>query len=378
MSDAIHPLHAGSILVVDDQTTNIQTVGTLLASMGYDIMTATSAAQAVQRIGVRKPDLILLDMMMPGENGLELCRRLQGNPQWAEIPVIFLSAAGEVNLITSALEAGAVDYVTKPFHRAELLSRVRTHLALKASRDQLRRVAEDKEQLLGLIAHDFKNHLAAMQLHSAYLNRHTANLPQDAVRCVDTISREAGRMAECVKELLANEAASQQKLVLEEVDIASLANSLAASFLPLAEAKEQTLSVSIPAQPLMAFTDAGAVRRVIGNLLSNAVKFTPLGGTVTFTVAEKNGGMEMVVSDSGPGFSEEDKLHAFTRYGRLSARPTGGETSTGLGLSIVKKLTELMGGRINLESTGSGAVLSVHLQGGSFQSRQNSDSFGAS
>ncbi|HWB03739.1 MAG TPA: hybrid sensor histidine kinase/response regulator [Verrucomicrobiales bacterium] len=364
MSEATHPFHAGSILVVDDQTTNIQTVGTLLHSMGYDVMTATSAAQAVQRMGIRKPDLILLDMMMPGEDGLELCRRLQGKPQWAEIPVIFLSAAGEVNLITSALEAGAVDYVTKPFHRAELLSRVRTHLALKASRDQLRRVAEDKEQLLGLIAHDFKNHLAAMQLHSAYLNRHTANLPQDAVRCVETISREAGRMAECVKELLANEAASQQKLVFEDVDLAALANSLAASCLPLAEAKQQTLSVSVPAQPVTVFTDAGAVRRVIGNLLSNAVKFTPRGGTVTFAVTEKNGGIDIVVSDSGPGFSEEDKVHAFTRYGRLSARPTGGEISTGLGLNIVKKLTELMGGRVSLESTSKGAVCSVHLPGG--------------
>jgi two-component system sensor histidine kinase/response regulator len=225
-------------------------------------------------------------------------------------------------------------------------------------------VAEDKEQLLGLIAHDFKNHLAAMQLHSAYLNRHTANLPQDAVRCVETISREAGRMAECVKELLANEAASQQKLVFEDVDLAALANSLAASCLPLAEAKQQTLSVSVPAQPVTVFTDAGAVRRVIGNLLSNAVKFTPRGGTVTFAVTEKNGGIDIVVSDSGPGFSEEDKVHAFTRYGRLSARPTGGEISTGLGLNIVKKLTELMGGRVSLESTSKGAVCSVYLPGG--------------
>jgi two-component system sensor histidine kinase/response regulator len=363
MSSAPRHFHAGSILVVDDQAANIQTVGTLLNSMDYDVIAATSAAQAVQRLGVRIPDLILLDMMMPGENGLELCRRLQAEPRWADIPVIFLSAAGEIHLITSALEAGAVDYVTKPFHRAELLSRVRTHLTLKASRDQLRRVAEDKEQLLGLIAHDFKNHLAAMQLHSAYLNRHTVNLPEDAARCVDIISREAGRMTECVKELLANEAASHQKLELENADLASLSASLAASFLPLAEAKRQTLSVSIPAQPLKAFTDPAAVRRVIGNLLSNAVKFTPPGGTVHFTVAAKNGGFDFVVSDSGPGFSGEDMAHAFTRYGRLSARPTGGETSTGLGLSIVKKLTDLMGGSVSLESTGSGAVCSVYLPG---------------
>ena len=351
----------GRILIIDDQASNIQTVGTLLNSTGYDVMSATSADQALQRLLARKPDLILLDMMMPGVNGLDFCRRLQGKPQWEDIPVIFLSAAGEGDLITAALEAGAVDYVTKPFHRAELLSRVRTHLSLKATRDQFRRVAEDKEELLGLIAHDFKNHLVAMQLHAAYLTRHASGLQPNAARCVVSISREARRMEEGVKELLANEAAAHQSLQPEDVDVAGLAQTTATALRPLAEAKDQTMLVTLPAGPLMLHTDRKALALVLENLLSNAIKFSPPGGSIHFNVSPAGGQVHFQIRDNGPGFSETDKAAAFGRYRRLSARPTGGETSTGLGLSIVKKLTGQLGGTIALESPGEGALCILHL-----------------
>jgi two-component system sensor histidine kinase/response regulator len=203
-----------------------------------------------------------------------------------------------------------------------------------------------------------------MQLHSAYLNRHIARLPQDAANCASTIAREVGRMAEGVKELLANEAALQQSLNPESIDAVSLASSVSSTFLPLAEAKGQSISVDFPAAPLTIVADPAALRRVLENLLSNAVKFTPLGGTVEFKVAGTNGGIDFTVRDNGPGFTASDKLRAFSRYAKLSARPTGGETSTGLGLSIVKKLTEQMGGSVNLNSSGEGAVCEIHVPRG--------------
>jgi two-component system sensor histidine kinase/response regulator len=351
-----------SILVVDDQTANLQTVGMLLSTMGYDVMSATSAELALQRLAARTPDLILLDMMMPGVNGLDLCRRLKAKPAWEEIPVIFLSAAGEVPLITAALEAGAVDYITKPFHRAELLSRIRTHLDLKAVRDQFRRVAADKDELLGLIAHDFKNHLAAMQVHADFMMRNSSTLPREVAECAAIIARESTRMARCIQELLANEAAGRQPLQLTTVNASEIADAAAAAIRPLATAKKQQLAVTLPPQPPSATADAAALRQVLDNLLSNAVKFSPPGGRIGLSVGTSDGSILLTVDDSGPGFSAEDLTRAFQRYTRLSARPTAGESCTGLGLNIAKRLTQLMGGTLTIEPHSPGARCRVSLK----------------
>lgn len=343
------------ILVVDDQAANIQTVGTLLSSMNYDVMAATTADQAMQRMAARLPDLILLDMMMPGVNGLDLCRRLQSKKQWSDIPVIFLSAAGEVNIITAALEAGAVDYVTKPFHRAELLSRIRTHLILKSTRNQLRRTAAEKEELLSLIAHDFKNHLAALQVHADFLQKNALGLSPEAEGCVKTISGESARMAECVRELLANETAGQQAMRLEVLEVNGVASGAVESIASLAHAKQQTVHLIAAEAPLFVKADASALRQILDNLLSNAVKFTPQGGMIRLVVAADPDAALLTVEDSGPGFTQEDTARVFQRFARLSSRPTGGESSTGLGLSIVKTLTSAMHGEVSIKAgTGRG------------------------
>ena len=106
---------------------------------------------------------------MPGMDGCEVCRQLKENPDWKDIPVIFLSAADDKDLIVRALDAGGVDYITKPFNQAELISRVRTQLALKTARDRLKQLAEDKDELLGILAHDMKNYLGGMNMSAELL-----------------------------------------------------------------------------------------------------------------------------------------------------------------------------------------------------------------
>lgn len=128
-----------SILVVDDQEGNLQVVGTALAGEGYDVVLASSGKQALERIEARAPDLVLLDVVMPDMSGFKVCNVLKARPETENIPVIFLSAADEKNIILEGLASGGVDYVTKPFNNAELLSRVRTHLELQ----QARRCADD-------------------------------------------------------------------------------------------------------------------------------------------------------------------------------------------------------------------------------------------
>ncbi|MEW6159198.1 MAG: response regulator, partial [Verrucomicrobiota bacterium] len=119
------------ILVVDDITKNLQVVGTVLRNEGYHVMPATSGPQALERVRGQLPDLILLDLMMPDMDGLEVCQRLKADPATRGVPVIFLTASNEMEHLMKGFAAGAVDYVTKPFNVAELLARVRTHLELQ-------------------------------------------------------------------------------------------------------------------------------------------------------------------------------------------------------------------------------------------------------
>ena len=354
-----------TVLVVDDQPENLRIIGDLLTgSMGYEVVVAGNGREALRFIEARVPDLILLDMLMPGLNGIETCLLIREKPEWAHIPIIFLSAADDKTLIVQALESGGVDYVVKPFSRAELLSRVRTHLALKAARDQLQALAEDKDELLGILTHDLKNHLGGMQMSAQLLQDRADRLPDDkSRRLVENILESSTQMLAFVKEFLANAALERpQELRLHAVDLGDAVTLALRRYQLPAERKSLRLLWTPPPQPVIAQAEPVALNQVLENLLSNAVKFSPPGKSITLSVASEEEDAIIRVADEGPGFTEADRGIMFRRYGRLSARPTGGEPSTGLGLSIVKKLVELMQGKLSLDSTpGHGAVFTVRL-----------------
>ncbi|WP_050026818.1 hybrid sensor histidine kinase/response regulator [Verrucomicrobium sp. BvORR034] len=352
-----------TILIIDDQEQNLQIVGTILSMMDYDIIPALSGEQAFKRLAIRKPDLILLDVMMPEMDGLEVCRRLQANSDWSGIPVIFLSAADDKNLIVQALETGGVDYVTKPFNRAELLSRVRTHLALKHARDDLRLLAEDKDELLGILAHDLKNHLAGMKLSTKLLQDRVSELPPRSARLVDNIHDSTERMLVFVKEFLANQLAENLKVDPTPIDLKEILTSVGARHEPIAAAKQINIVLELAPRPVTIKGDHEMLEQALENVVSNAIKFSPVGTTITLRAKTGTTGYAVCeVADQGPGFTNDDMSRMFRRYGRLSARPTGGEPSTGLGLSIVKRLIERMGGTIRMISgPGEGAVFSLQL-----------------
>lgn len=135
------------ILVVDDVTSNLKVVGSILDRVGYCTTFATNGNQALARMEKTQPDLVLLDVMMPEMNGMELCQKLKANPAYREIPIIFVTAKTDQESIIEAFEKGAVDYITKPFNAAELQARVKIHLELKHTRDELRKTMVKLEKL---------------------------------------------------------------------------------------------------------------------------------------------------------------------------------------------------------------------------------------
>lgn len=138
------------ILIVDDVPQNLKVVGSMLDEVGYSATFATSGKQALERIYNTKPDLILLDLMMPDMDGLQVCKTLKADPDYQEIPIIFLTASHEQDHLVNAFELGACDYITKPFKKQELLARVKTHLTLKHTTDELKKTLVELDRLARL------------------------------------------------------------------------------------------------------------------------------------------------------------------------------------------------------------------------------------
>jgi two-component system, sensor histidine kinase and response regulator len=379
VQEAMAPLNAPTgapppprILVVDDQPANIQVVGSVLGKLGYEITPALDGPTALRRLAIHTPDLVLLDLLMPEMDGCEVCRRLRQNPEWLDVPVIFLSAADDKDLVVKALEAGGLDYITKPFNQAELVLRVKTQLDLKAARDRLKQLAEDKDELLGMLAHDLKNHLGGMQMSSQLLHRRIEPLGDArAIQLSENVLRSGGQLLTFVKEFLAN-AATDHGIALApaRLNFSDAAANALQRYAEAARRKQLVLSMSLPNEGSTVLADSSALDQVLDNLLSNALKFTPSGGHIHVSVQPLAGQVECRIRDDGPGFTAEDRARMFRRYARLSARPTDGEPSSGLGLSIVLKLVQAMGGELECESVpGQGASLVVRLPQPAIQPR---------
>lgn len=353
------------ILVVDDQESNVRVLSDMLGQLGFGIIATTAGEQALKCLSGQQVDLILLDVLMPEMDGFEVCSRIRMQPQFAGIPIVFLSAADDKAFIVRALEAGAVDYVTKPFNQAELASRVKTHLALKRARDSLHQLAEDKDELLGILAHDLKNHLGGMQM-SAQLMRDRANEMDDKrlKRMSSNILDASNQMFSFVNEFLANIAADREPaLNLEASSFSAAAAAAVQRYSIAAQSKSITFHESYPTEAPLVMSDQRALDQVFDNLVSNAVKFSPPDKSIWISIERVSGGIpECRVRDEGPGCSESDRAEMFRRYQRLSARPTAGEPSIGLGLSIAKRHVDAMKGSLRCESEpGRGATFILRL-----------------
>jgi len=354
----------GRILVVDDQPANIQIVGAVLGKLGHEIIPASDGPTALKRVALRRPDLILLDLLMPGMGGCDVCQQLKANADSRDIPVIFLSAADDKDFIVRALDSGGVDYIPKPFNQAELVSRVRTQLALKHAHDQLKLLAQDKDELLGILAHDLNNYLVGIKMSAELMYnqlQRTAN--ERLAKLSENTLRSSASALIFLKDFLANSATDHGfTLKPGTADLGEVATAAVEQYQEAARQKGMTILTEIPAEAILVRADGRALDQVLDNLLSNALKFSEPGKRIFISVRGLSQRVECIIRDEGPGFTDEDKGRMFRRYGRLSARPTGGEASTGLGLSIVRKLVLAMGGELICESSpGQGATFTMRL-----------------
>lgn len=365
------------ILVVDDEQKNLQVLGNLLSEQGYRIDFAINGEEALDLANNYDPDLILLDVMMPMMDGYEVCDHLKKQENTRDIPVIFITAKHEDEDIIKGFECGSVDYICKPFRSQELLARVNTHLklvlaqkSLKKANKELIELNDKKSEFLGVACHDLKNPLSGIVWHTELLKDSFREGPlsegiveEDDKEILDIIENSAKNMLQIVNNVMDTEFLESGKVRMEfsPVDISFIAQQVL--FINKASAKKKNIEIIFEkSEKPYSMVDVSRIREIMDNLLSNAVKYSPPNKKVFFRVYGDESNSYFEIEDQGPGFTDEDKKHIYGKFARLSARPTGNEISTGLGLSIVKKLIDLHDGNIDLVSTpGNGATFKVTL-----------------
>jgi signal transduction histidine kinase len=354
------------ILVVEDSPLTRRKLRFLLQHKGYQVFEARSGEEALWLAPECRPDLILLDVMLDGINGFETCRRLKRMPSLLEVPVIFLTGKSETQDIVEGFEAGASDYIAKPFRPAEAFPRIQTHLKVRLLSDfrrqnieQLRSLNQAKDRFLRMASHDLRNPLSAIcGLTEMMAEESFGELNDEQKEILSSIGTAADGMAALLRDLLEISSLEKEK---EECSFSRQSLSeVAQSVVHLAKAPARKKGIEVvmhtDGSNFEGDFDKNQIRRVLENLVSNAIKFSPFNTVVTVDLARRAETLEVRVSDAGSGVPETEQHLLFKEFSRTSVRPTNGEESTGLGLSICRKIVQSHGGEIGMENLPQGGA----------------------
>ena len=388
-----------TILVIDDNPTNLEILDHTLSIEGYNVHTETEGANVIQRIHSSIPDLILLDILLPDINGFELCQRLKSDPVTESIPIIFMTALTATVDKVKGLNLGAVDYITKPFQREELLARVQTHLSLRqlsktleVKNQQLTELTEDlenkvaerttelkqalekekelnqlKSRFITMASHEFRTPLAIISSSSGILQEFGDRLNEERKQeHLQTIQNTIKHITQILDDVLMINRAEGNKieLYLEAADIIDFCRYLiqetAANHSQYSINFSVDLGEKITAESLIIQFDKKLLQQVITNLLNNAIKYSPNHNLVNFNLTKVDDQIIFKISDHGIGIPETDQVKLFESFHRASN--VGNIAGTGLGLSIVKQCVDLHRGRISVESQiGKGTTMTVSI-----------------
>ncbi|MCL2447618.1 MAG: hybrid sensor histidine kinase/response regulator, partial [Polyangiaceae bacterium] len=341
----------GDILIVDDFPDALALYEAMLTEHGHRVRTASSGAEALRRVDEREPELVLLDVQMPGMDGVEVLRRLRTRRDGGPYVIMLTAARREPHAIEAGLKEGADAYLTKPIDARELLARVRA--ALETFR--LRRMLEaQRRDHIAMLVHDLRHPLSSLGLLAEVLETEDMS-GQERDAATAQMRSLCSEMARLVDGVLAASRLEAGVFFVEPrpVALASVIQPLLSVFTPVAARRRVGLVFegSLDQQVL---GDPPKLRQALDNLVANALKFTPRGGRVRMRISRDLHAVVFEVADSGPGVPEAERHTIFDRYKQGSrGRAAGG---AGLGLAIARGIAEAHGGSLTVSSADLGGA----------------------
>jgi two-component system sensor histidine kinase/response regulator len=366
------------ILIVDDVTKNIQIVGNILSKEKLRIAYATNGESALQLAFNIDFDLVLLDIMMPGMDGFEVCRRLREHKKTADIPVIFLTAKSDVESMLTGFELGAQDYVSKPFNASELIARVRTHLELREKKHllnemnqmleekvkartidleiankQLSRLEKAKSEFLGIISHELRTPLHGIIGLTKLLEQTEINPEQKRyLNFLQQTSERLVRFSETAL-LITSLQADNLKVELFSTSAKHLMTSAMENLKHLIDEKSIDIQVFLESTDLQIIADSELIKKSISILLENSIYHLPKHGKIRLSAINENHNAIIEISDNGSGFEDEVLSHLT----EIASRDVTA-VSEGVGLSIaaVRLIMDAHNGTLQLKNNREGGA----------------------
>ncbi|HEX6273832.1 MAG TPA: response regulator [Polyangiaceae bacterium] len=356
-----------------------------------DVEVFSDGSHLIERVATgTQPDVIVLDLLLPGISGIEVCRFLRSRYDESALPILMLTVYGHKSDLVEGLAAGANDYVTKPYDAPELLARVSTLARVKlafsaakqieaqreellrreqsareeiasaltserAARMQAEAANQAKDGFLAMVSHELRTPLNAI-LGWTRLLRGGSLTDEKQARALETIERNAVAQTQLIEDLLDMSRIVGGKLLLQQeaVELTNVVNLSLDAVRPAADAKRIQLTARLDSKDARVAGDAVRLQQVVWNLLTNAIKFTPDGGSITVSLAVERDTAEIAVMDDGRGIDPAYVKHVFERFSQGADTVRRSRSGLGLGLAIVKHISELHGGSVSAESTGLG------------------------
>jgi two-component system sensor histidine kinase/response regulator len=340
------------VLLVDDEPRNLAVLEAYLAPQGYELVRAQGGREALEVFERAPPDIILLDVLMPELDGIDVLTHIRAQDRPERIPVILVTGQTEREDRLRGFEAGADEFLEKPVDRALLLTRVRTLLRLKAAGDEVVRrnalleaLRREQRELTEFLVHDLKNPLSVVHMNLGWLAQTIGADRSDIHEALVDSTEASSRIQTMLEDLIAVSRIEQANAPLSraDVDVGEIIDDLGRAHSREAQAKG--LSLRVHADPgLVVPADPAILRRVLENLLRNALQYTPADGRISIS-AKGGAEVEIAVSNTGQPILAEERGRIFEKFRRGASAATKGG-NVGLGLYFCKRAMEAHGGDI--------------------------------
>ena len=357
------------ILIVDDVVSNVLLLKILLTNEKFKVCTANCGNMCIEQAKSEKPDLILLDVMMPDISGFDAALLLKKDPETKDIPIIFLTALNNPSDLVKGFQVGGNDFLTKPFNKEELVMRVMHQVSLVAAKRlieqknrELMATINNRDKMYSVIAHDLRSPMASIRM---VLNLVVSAVSPDVVgpelfELLDKANKESEEVHDLLDNLLkwTKSQTGRLNVVLQDLDLNDIVPGVVDIFEMIALTKRIKLSFQGTETPLIVTADNDMLKTVVRNFMSNAIKFSPEDSSIEIFMKPEGDFAKISVRDHGVGIAA-DRLDTIFHKGETTWG-TGGEEGSGLGLQLCADFARKNGGDVMVESTeGEGSTFSV-------------------